>query len=233
MGYTHHACLFEYESYRTLIQPLVTQADEQHYELLREHTRKAIQQLRQEWPLLEHGGGGLETEDEIGAVLNPTSRDVGYWFLVILAQYLQPCPSSLGNWSVVKTVLALLKWSSEDCDLLFNGFPPHRLLKPNLFQKSPKPLKNEDSYWFWVHPGRGWSGWLPVKEVQRLYGKLRDIEKAILAFDIHQFPGISVDNPVVVRDYKKCLRDGYADTLAMLATANETKRGLFMSVRLD
>ncbi|MCP4418063.1 MAG: hypothetical protein GY805_15680 [Chloroflexi bacterium] len=252
MGFTHHACLFEYEFYQTLIHPLVKQVDQQHYEIIREYTSKAIQKLQkewplsnlgyikhengvskevmvQEWPLFEHGGGSLETEDEINAVLNPAPRDVGYWFLIILAQYLQFCPSSLGNWSVLKTVLALLKWRSEDCELLFEGLPSHQLLKPNLLQKSPKPLKNKDPYWFWVHPDRGW---LPIEEVQRLYNKLKDIEKDVLAFDIHQFPGILVDNPVVVRDYQKYLRDGYADTLSMLATANEAKQGLFMSVRL-
>lgn len=256
MGYTHHACLFDYESYQTFIQPLVSEVDGQRFESLRQHTCKAIQQLRQEWPLsnlgfvkyidgirkevmtqewplLEHGGGGLETEDEINAMINPGPRDIGHWFLIILAQYLKPCPSSLGNWSVLKTVLTMLKWSTDDCDLLFNGLPTHQLLKPMLLQKSPKPLKNEDPYWFWVHPGRGWSGWLPIEDVQRLYNNLKDMEKPVLAFDIYQFPNIWTDNPVVVRNYKKYLRDGYYDTLSMLETANNSAQGLFMSIRLD
>ena len=59
--------------------------------------------MTQEWPLFEHGGGSLEKEEYINAMLNPAPRDIGNWFLIILAQFLKSCPSSLGNWSVLKS----------------------------------------------------------------------------------------------------------------------------------
>jgi hypothetical protein len=227
--------------------------DQQNYEPLRDRTCIAIQQLRQEWPLsdlgltkfengvekavmtqewplFEHGDSGLATETEIRNQRTPTSRDIGYWFLIILAEYLRPCPSPLSNWSVLHPALALLGWKQTQCDLLFKGLPTSKVLKPMFEKKSPWPLKETDPYWLWLHPNQARSGWLPIENVHNLQEHLYKLESKIKTFDIRQIPSIDVGNPVVVRDYREYLQSAYRDTLAMLSAAEAFNQGLFMSI---
>lgn len=251
----HVASVFLYEEYKHDVSRFVEQVDRENYESLRERTCEAIRGLRQEWPLsdlgwtkyekgvrkgvltqewplFEHGGGSLLTVDEIQSQATPTSQELGYWFLVVLAEYLQPCPSPSGNWSVLNTALKRLRWRESECDLLFRGLPTSSLLKPKTIEKASWPLKNSDPYWFWLHPGRARSGWLPAEDINRLYDGLCKAEDRIRAFDIHGFPDVDTDNPVVARDYKEYLQSGYQDTRAMLLTARASNQGLFLSITL-
>jgi hypothetical protein len=237
----HHASVFLYKDYQDEIRILIEQVDKQNYASLRERTCQAIQRLQQEWPLsnlgwtkyengieqnvmtqewplLEHGDSSLATENEIRGRSVPTMRDLGYWFLIVLAEYLRPCPSPMGNWSI------------DDCDLLFIGQPTSKLLKPDANERSPWPLTDSSPYWLWLHPNAARSGWLPVEEVHRLYKQLHILENEVGAFDVRQIPNINVDNPIVIRDYLGYLRSGYKDTLAMLSTAAKLEQGLFMSI---
>lgn len=254
MSSVHHASVFLYEEYKAQAHWLVGQVDEQHYEPLRERTCEAIRRLQREWPLsnlgefnyedgiekevltqtwplYEHGDHSLATEDEIRSKSIPSPRDLGYWFLIVLAEYLRPCPSPLGNWSVLSAVLTHLGWEQRDRDLLFKGLPTWQLLKPNTMEKSVEPLTNSSPYWLWLKPDWAKSGWLPAEEIDRLYNQLRKLENKVKAFDVRKLPHIDIGNPVVVRDYEEYLQSAYRDTLAMLSAAKElNNQGLFMSI---
>lgn len=225
-----HASVFLHEEYQSEVCWLVEQVDQHNYEPLRERTCEAIRKLQQEWPLYEHGDGRLATESEIRSRPIPSPRELGEWFLIVLAEYLRPCPSPLGNWSVLDTALMDVGWNHYDRELLFKGLPTAKLLKPHIVERSPWPLTDSSPYWFWLHPGWARSGWLPTKEIPRLYKQLLDVERAVNTYDVRQIPDINADNPIVLRDYKVYLQSGYRDTLAMLATAEKNNKGLFMSI---
>jgi hypothetical protein len=251
----HQASLFKYKEFIKEALWLVEQVEQGNYGPLRDRTCEAVRRLQQEWPisdlgwikyeddteksvltqewpLLNHGEAGLLAEEEVRNLSNPAPHDIGYWFLVVLSEYLQSCPSPLGNWSVLSTVLESLGWKQDDRDLLFRGFPTSRLLRPKLGEGSPWPLKDSDPYWLWLHPGRARSGWLPTEDIDRLHNKLYRMEDRIKNFDVSLIPNIDANNPIVVRDYKVYLQSGYRDTISMLSTAQKLNRGLFMSITL-
>ena len=186
--------------------------------------------LTQEWPLWEHGVSSLDSVEQITKRPSPNNKEIAHWFLIMLGEYLEPCPSPLGNWIVLNHVLAQYGWQQQDCDLLFRGLPTSQLLKPEESVRSPWPLKNEDPYWLWLHPGRARSGWLPLGEVTRLHSKLMPMEQRVMDFEIRRIPNINVDNPIVLADYGVYLDSAFRDTVAMLSTAQEKKLGLFMSI---
>ncbi len=251
----HYATTFQYEEYRNKVQLLVTQVDQQNYRLLKEQVCKVIEEfqneyplddmgqvkyvdgmtsnvLTQKWPLLELDGDGLVDTDEIVTQNAPSSQDLGYWFLIILARYLKPCISPLGNWYVLYKVLESSGWSLSDCKLLFYGLPTYTLLKPNLPEQSTKPLTVESPYWLWLHPGRAWSGWLPTAEVDRLFSKLSHTENQLSDFDFGRMPNINASDAVVIKDYRAYLQAGFADTITMLAMAQKHHLGLFMGITI-
>jgi hypothetical protein len=246
MAKAHFAFTFRYIEYQNDMSQYVKQVDQQNYEPLRSHVLEALRKFRLEWPIYTGGwskpvqgwplldfDGGLPTENMIKDKGIPASRDLGDWFLIILAEYLQPCPSPRGNWSVLNTALEMLGWKVSLCRLLFKGLATSKLLKPSISQKSPWPLKDSDPYWLWLHPGRARSSWLSIAEIRELYDKLVDKEQGIREYDVRRIPNINIDNPVVVKDYEAYLQAGYADTLAMLTTALELNQGLFMGLTLQ
>lgn len=123
-------------------------------------------------------------------------------------------------------------WKQEECDLLFRELPSSKLLKPEIGVPTPKPLKNDDPYWLWLHPRNARSGWLNLEDVKRLYKNLGTMEQEIKRFDIRRIPNINIDNPVVLSDYRDYLDSGYRDAMAMLKTAIDHNLGLFMSITI-
>jgi hypothetical protein len=226
----HHASVFRYQDYRKEIQWLVEQVDQGQYEPLYKRVCEAIPRLHGEWPLGVHGDIPAIDEQEVNIASPPTSQGIGRWFLLVLAEYLQACPSPLGNWSVLNAALQSLGWEQVDCDLLFKGLPTSSLLKPGICERSPWTLRATDPYWFWLHPEAARSGWLTYDDICTLLTRLRQEEGRVDTFDVRQIPDIDVDNPVVLKHYKQYLIAGYRDTLAMLSAARELKLGLFMSI---
>ncbi|MCA9875688.1 MAG: hypothetical protein KC441_18580 [Anaerolineales bacterium] len=233
----HYASVFAWQKFQEDIYSFVELVDKKNFKPLNERACAAIREMRerevcddQEWPLAAHGQGSLPTEDEIKYVATPGAYDLGDWFLIILAEYLQPCTSPLGNWSVLKKTLALLGWNEQDYELLFIGFPNYKLLKPRLDEKSAWPITNQSPYWLWLHPHHSRAGWLPYEEVHNFQARLIEMGDEIRAFDVRRIPDIDADNPVVVEDYKDYLTQAYLDTLAMLSKAESLEQGLFMSV---
>lgn len=253
MANIHYASLLDYKAFQAEVYSLTEQVDSQNYEPLRQAASTAIQQfqqewplqdhgiyeyqdgewqlaLSQEWPLFEHGGGNLPTSEKIENIFNPQPRDIGQWFLILLAQHLKPCPSSESNWYVLSTALSIAGWPLERCDLLFKGLPTSKLLKPQIEQRSPWPLAEEHPYWLWLHPWNARSGWLPKEQIRQLHNNLGEMQDAIKQLDIRRFPGINIDNPVVIEDFRTHLDKSYSQTMAMLSMAVESSSGLFMSI---
>jgi len=251
----HHAATFHYQEYQREVTQLVKLVDQHNYELLKKQVCQTVGYLQdewplsdlgqvkyqngvtakiltQEWPLLEHGEDSLATIEEIKAISIPTSQDIGYWFLIILAKYLKNCISPLNNWYVLYTVLESLGWSKAYRDLLFYGLPTYKLLKPSLTEQSTKPLTTNSPYWLWLHPGGAWSGWLSTAEIVMLFDELHNIKDQIENWDIDKMPNIDTNNPVVVKEYQGYLEKAFDDTLAMLSTAQKDKTGLFMSITI-
>ncbi len=250
----HYASIFSWQKFQDDIRFFVEYVDEMNYMPLRERACSAIRKMRQEWtrndqgdmgdknviqkrmltqgewPLSEHGHGGLPKESDIMSVISPTSYDLGDWFLVILAEYLRSCLSPLGNWSVLNEALTYTGWNKQDREQLFLGFPTYKLLKPNLEVKSAWPITNESPYWLWLHPHHSRAGWLPNEKVHQFHVRLQEMERNIQIFDVRQIPNIDTDNPIVIEDYKRYLEAAYQDTITMLSSAEKLKLGLFMSV---
>lgn len=250
-----HAKTFYYQEFQHEVQQLVEKVDQRDYRALQEQVTLTVKQfqeawplsdlgivryedgvaidvLSQEWPLIDHGDYGLDSIEQINSIKKPLPRDLGYWFLILLAKYVQPCVGPLNNWSVVYTVLKSLGWSKSHRDLLFHGNPTYKLLKPNLAERSIKPLTEKSPYWLWLQPSRAWSGWLSRENIDMLFEKLSRAEKQVANFNVARIRNINVDNPVVIKNYQTYLRDGFSDTLAMLSYAMSQQSGLFMSINV-
>jgi hypothetical protein len=255
MSLLHEASLFSYREFKADIQPFVNQLDRGDYDSLREHVRKVTNRIRQrwplrdhgyvryaedgrcesvlsqEWPLFYHGEGPLLEEEEVMGLSQPAR--LGYWLLLSLSEYLQPCPSPRGNWSVLQQALEAQEWSEESSNLLFEGLPLYLLLKPNAEPSKNGALGPTSPYWFLMRPSRGpHSGWLPTEDVYRLLDELQRVGQAIRTFDVRRFDDIRADNPIVVQEYIEYLDKAYTDTLGMLRAAATAKVGLFMTITI-
>jgi len=252
MSNAHHAAFFNYDQYKEEMRQFNLQLYPEMYGAFCKHTQLAIRHLReqwpsfvdenyvdihgnpkvaQDWPLYHHGDGSLTTEDDI--TVASSSGEVAYFFRILLAEYLQPCPRSpLGNWSVLNSVLSSLGWSNTERKMLFLGLPTYKLLKPNVEEISEWPLNEKSPYWLQLHPFGSRSGWLPIEKINEYHDKLYRLKNKIGNFDISKIPNINIDNPVVIRNYREYLLSAFEDTIAMYLDAIINGEGLFMSITL-
>lgn len=253
MANIHCASLLDYKAFQAEVYSLTEQVDSQNCKSLRQATSAVIQQfqqewplqdrgtyeyqngkwqlvLSQEWPLFEHGGDSLVALEAVENNSSPQPRDIGHWFLILLARHLKPCPSPEANWHVLSTALSIAGWSPDKCDSLFKGLPTSKLLKPQIEQSSPWPLAEEHPYWLWLHPRNARAGWLPTEQIRQLHDNLGEMQAAIEQFDIRRLPNINIDNPIVIEDFRDRLDRSYIQTIAMLSTAVASNSGLFMSI---
>ena len=199
-----------------------------HHERYKYVDGESVKVYTQEWPLWKHGAGSLISVENVMAKTRPEYYEIAYWFLIVLGEYLNPCFSPLGNWSILHYVLLQSGWIQTDCDFLYRGRPTSQLLKPEIDEKASK----KNIYWLWLHPRDAHSGWLNLEDVHRLYNNLGMVEEAVRTFDVSSIPNINVDNPIVLSDYRARLDSGYYNTMAMLKTAIEHHLGLFMSITI-
>lgn len=231
--YIHRAATFDYKAYQKEIHQLTELVDQGTYNALYNHACKSLQCLSNKWPLLEFGS--IPTTDKIGDPSNPVPSEVGFWFFLIMAEYLRPCPSPREYYGILESTLGLLGWTQHDRQLLFEGLPTHILLKPELEGRPPSPLTDSSPYWFRLRPWAArWWGWLPIKEIKRLYRQLQQehLKNKIAQFDVRQLRIPDVEDPLLIQNYQTWLQTAYCDTLAMLVDAGESEQGLFMNIRL-
>ena len=250
----HQASVLSCREYCTEVRLLVGHVDRHDYGPVRERVCEIIGQLRSEWsladhkgfryedgcgeevpiqtwPLWKHGEGSLVSEDRIRRGSIPSVTDLRLWFMVVLARYLEPCPSIGGNASVLDAALVAQGWNRPDRDLLFKGHPLSELLKPGMKAEPTRTTAYAYEDWLWQGPSRARSsGWLSVDEIRDLHRRLHNEGDRICAYDVTQIEGIRADNPIVIRDYKQYLGAGYGDALAMLSIAKHLGQCLFMSI---
>lgn len=250
---TQIASLFRYQDYISAVSPLVAQVDQGNFTELQARANAAIREIRavrprmymgyfryesnptipvekQDWSLLEHDEPGPTADQLLPILAQPSQYQIGYWFLVLLEKYLSPCQFPGANWSVIDTALGMIGWNERDRNLLFSGYPTYKLLKPTLAVTGEQGLNDNSPYWFWLRTRNAAAGWLPLPEIQRLSTALSQTQTEISNLDLTQYPRINIDNPVVIRQYKEHLHDGYKATLSMLQSALDTRQGLFMSM---
>mgnify|MGYP001274359119 CR=1 FL=1 len=253
MTNAHHAALFNYSEYIKEVHQLDLQLHPDEYGKFHEQIKQSIRSLKekwpsiidenylnrdgvakevQSWPLYHHGDGPLIREDEVNRSTPPPS-EIAYYYRILLAKYLQPCPRSpLGNWSVLNSALVSLGWTRKERELLFLGIPTYKLLKPNIEEEQSWPISEHSPYWLMVHPFGSRSGWLTTEKIRNNLSKLKKIKDNIGNFDIHKIANIKVDNPVVIQSYRNYLDSAFEDTIAMYLDAIDSDKGLFMSITL-
>lgn len=252
MSNVHHAAFFNYDQYIEEMRQFDLQLHPNAYNALCKRTRLAIKHLREQWPsyvakdyvdafgnpqtvqywpLYHHGDGSLDLEDDVS--VKPSFGEIAYFFRVLLAEYLQPCPSSpMENWSVLNSAISSLGWSHAERKMLFLGLPTYKLLKPDIEEIYDWPLNDTSPYWLQIHPFGSRSGWLPIEKINEYRDKLDKLKNKIKDFDVNKIPNINVDNPIVIRDYRKYLLSAFEDTITMYSDAITNGAGLFMSITL-
>lgn len=234
MGLLHSTFLFDYKLFYQEISALLRDLDKGDYLPVYARARESVNGIKpEEWILHDQGTTLVPSILEIG--VDPEFREsdrIGYCLLVILSAYLRKNqPSLCENWAILHRVLQIVGWSNVDSELLIEGMPIEKLLKPNLKFISREPRKSTDPYWRWVVPDHAHTaGWLPLEEIHRLRLKLLEAKPLLAHFDFTSYPHIEVTNPVVVRDYQQRLQMAYTNALALLSAAEEVKVGLFMVI---
>jgi len=254
MSNAHHAAFFKYDQYMEEMQQFDLKLYPEIYGAFCKRTQLAVRRLReqwpsfvdenyvdkhgrpqtvQDWPLRHHGDGSLITEDEVARTTELSSGEIAYFFRILMAEHLHPCPCSpLGNWSVLNAALSVLGWTYTERKMLFLGLPTYKLLKPHVEEMYDWPPNEKSSYWLQLHPFGSRSGWLPVEKISEHHDKLHRVKDKIKDFDISKIPNINVDNPVVTRDYRKHLLSAFEDAITMYSNAMTNGEGLFMSITL-
>jgi hypothetical protein len=220
-----HSFLFSYQQFIEESARVINQIDAQDYGPFIDRTRTAIRKIQGNWYFEELGDGVLPHEEDI-LEITASDRNLGFWFRIILAEFLSPVLSVSSNWSVVYDVLIELGWEKEDCDLLVKGKPPYRLLKPEEERSDHRPLTNESPYWMWLHPHWAKAGWLSINEIKRLFRMFEDSFDEITKFDLKLLSTIITKEPLVLKEYKTYLEEGVTETSNVLSTAIKADRGL-------
>lgn len=232
MGLLHSAFLFDYKRFRQETFDLLCEADRGNYLPIYARARQSVQCIEAEEWILHLQGTTLSLHEIETDIELDEPIEVGYHLLVVLSAYLlRKCPSLAGNWGVLQKALQVAGWSDVDIELLVEGMPIEKLLKPDIEILQRGHQKATDPYWRWVIPTQAYaSGWLPGEEVRRLRCKLQRTEKRIQIFDFSRYPGIDTTNPTVIREYGRYLQTAYANALALLLVVEKAGMGVFMVI---
>jgi hypothetical protein len=186
--------LFNHESFLQELQPLISQADTADYRQLFLRARAIAERIRshrRKW-VLEGLGTGLSQFGE----LPPVPRLVGFYFLVILSQYLRPTRWRASGYSHVRVGLQQLGWDRGKLDQFVTGMYTVTLLKadwlPNPYEIQGEPkLLGDDlapaAYPWYVVPGHATSTrWMTRQQVEGGYEELRAAKRDFLKLDWDQ-----------------------------------------------
>jgi hypothetical protein len=207
------------------IEPFMSKAESGDYAEIQRLIYETVQELHGTWPL--EGYQPLTSLERIRKLNEPSSIDIGHWFLILLSKHLYE-PPTINVWSALKKALQLLGLSKQDCEMLNYGLPIHLLLKPNEPKEVPWPLP--DLYWYWLTPNwESRAGWLPNSEVTELYDKISFIgESGISSLDICQVLGLSQCTDAFRKEHDRFLIEAYENAKAVLTEAIKRQLSLFL-----
>jgi hypothetical protein len=169
---------------------------------------------------------------------NPGSLDpalLGYWFLIILSEFLQETTGIGTDYGILQFCLEEIGWKQKDIDQLINGSPMSILLNPRAIHQ-PKMLSFSDPYWFWMRPSHssGGGGWQNKEQIHFLFELLERSKPQIDHFDPAKFGKTMGNFLIAVPDRQlDCLqraKEAVNSALEMLNQAMVADRELYMLI---
>ena len=183
-----------------------------------------------ELPLVRHGASCAPKPEEIRSNSNPSSADIGFWFLWVLGSHLHGVPVHFGCGIWLWTVLGRLGVPEEIAALLGHGRHNGLLVKPDGCWPQTRFAELSDPYWKWMTMRNAYSGWMSADEAADLKASLDSIsDEAISDFDISIIPNIDYDNPVVVREIRESVPCEFRMLKNICGLAVDKGYGLFTS----
>ncbi|OQY31275.1 MAG: hypothetical protein DRI56_12920 [Chloroflexota bacterium] len=248
MALRHKAFLLNIDGFKKKLQPFIDELDSGnpkplYYEAL-ECTRK---NNLDQWVFDSIGDKLLDIsaynssgrfydvpiETRLDQITNIESSELGYWLLIIFADYSQKISGIGIDYKILEYVLEKIRWKPSDIKLLMKGLPPSLLIKSNSI-KQPLPLSHTDPYWFWMRPShtKGSGGWLSNREINYLINALKSSKSLVDKFDPALFGKKFGFRPIQVPEgqfeYLQSAKTAYENALEMLNMANVSERGLFL-----
>lgn len=248
MALIHHAFLFDADSFRQKIDPLLDALYEGSAEPLFNTALEITQSTSQDAVINIIDANivdisvknfvGIPYKEPIGPFLKTLSKlessDLGYWFLIIFSKYLQECGGIGPDFEILAWCLEKVGWRPEDIKLLIGASPMSLLLRSDSYTQ-PKKLSYSDPYWFWMRPAySNRSGWLSKQQISDLLSKLQLVEQPIYSFDPklfgNQWRTIPISIPDGQIDYLTRAKFTYDLAVTMLTTADLKNNELYIVI---
>lgn len=168
---------FEYDDFQIEANSLAMSIEKGEIQPLLNEVAKIAAVPKHQEHLIKYGYGDVLPLPNIRDVEISTHQNLilGKWFFILMAEYLESVPNSVGyDCRILSEGLSHLGWSEEDANLLIHGesiavlFGEKSASKPSVDQKDP--------YWFWVRPLYSYNqgGWLSVANCKRFQRKLHE-----------------------------------------------------------
>lgn len=243
MAIVHFAYLFNSTEFQHEIEPLIPQLDAGNYQVLRQKAWQVSQQSPHVWDIL--GNHFYGPDDFLEKYEDYEAPDTGFWFLVVLAQFLVQIPSFdlMPTWheqwlrcNFLRSGLALVGWEEQDCSMLITGMNTCSLLLPDRMPDSVEQVAwvKSDEEWERAHWCNFQGGWLDKANLTRLRTKLHIVRDKYLEIE-PQLTLLLLKSGVDITQYgtegiSELLQSSYNDAERLLKTAQEADKCLFMLV---
>jgi hypothetical protein len=245
MGLVHSISLCDYDTFQASVLPVVVSLQEGNLEPLKRRAIMASHRLRLlyrtipivedtqnrayddlEWHFRYHGdGGSVPKAEAIQIEGEPSPQRLGEWFRLILGEFLYPPFPVSTTWGLVAEALQVMGWSQTDTNLFFIGEPMITLVGgkeaiADLVVIEPFPARK--------------AGLLRTENIIRFRSQFAKLHDEIHAFDVRLFPfAFDREDPILVRDYKKWLIEGYESLLFYYDTAIRADLGIITTISLS
>jgi len=231
-----HVTVFDYEGFQAESRTLVSSLEAGDVSPIQDRAFQSAERLSEcvqkggSPPILTHGAPLLSPTKGIRDVKDAPLLEIGYWFLLVLGEYLTSDTLSIweGN-RLLEGTLRSLGWHTEDAKRLVNGFPIHRLINPNLREEAPSLVDERTPYWHWVRIWGADTGWLPKDDVEAFLRKLEKQREKVNDVAVSEFRWVNYGDPVVAREIKNHLTSSFSAFLEKLGQACAEQHGILMT----
>jgi hypothetical protein len=227
----HAALLFDTTGFAQEACALAQRVDRGDLQLLHQRaTQIAAATPAALFPLRAYGEPLRQPRPLADVVTNPASNaEIGDWLMIVLSQYVRPCPSSIGfHWQALKLALLERGWTQAECDLLMHGQPLGTLIGKAPVGIQDHIVRHHDPYWRWIRPDYSYThgGWLGLEQCATFFRRLcaRDHE---LRQSTHA-PGGHLQEDLLASAIQ-----GYQAACHMLSAALQAHQGLYMVILWD